>query len=494
MKSAGAALLGRQDPRVHLAPAARWTDADDACFLATSYGLTPDPWQQAIITSWLGRRPDGKYAAGRCGLAVPRQNGKNGVLEVVELFKMVVEGRKILHTAHEVKTARKAFLRIRSFFTNRAFPELAEMVDWNAGGIRQTNGQEAIFLTNGGSIEFVARSRGSGRGFTVDDLVLDEAQELTDEQLEALLPTISSAPSGDPQQIYTGTPPGPNSPGEVFTRVRTAGVLGKDRRLAWDEWSPEREKIPAGPEDLAAVKALAAATNPALGRRLQMSVIEDELGSMSWAGFLRERCGLWDDEETGGIIPLEPWRERATEDPPLEGRTSYGVKFSPDGATVSLAVALRPDDGGPVHVEVVEVRSMREGTAWLVEWLAGVHKNAAQIVVDGRSHAGALVNDLRDAGVPARVLIVPTTDQAIAAHAMFLDGVLRATLTHFDDPTLNDCVAKAGKRAIGTAGGWGWKGLAGSDPTPLDAVTVAHWAARTSKRRPGRKTKGSVLA
>lgn len=33
---------------------------------------------------------------------------------------------------------------------------------------------------------------------------MDGAQDLTDEQLEALLPTICAAPSGDPQQIYTG--------------------------------------------------------------------------------------------------------------------------------------------------------------------------------------------------------------------------------------------------------------------------------------------------
>lgn len=35
--------------------------------------------------------------------------------------------------------------------------------------IRRTNGQEAIVLDNGGSVQFIARSRGSGRGFTVDD-------------------------------------------------------------------------------------------------------------------------------------------------------------------------------------------------------------------------------------------------------------------------------------------------------------------------------------
>ena len=173
-----AVLLGRQEPRVRLEPkrSARFDDGGDACFLASRYGLTPDPWQAMVVVSWLGRSSSNRLAAGRCGLAVPRQNGKNGILEVVELFKIVVQGRKVLHTAHEVKTARKAFVRLRSFFENgRRWPELAVLVR----EIRQTNGQEAIVLSNGGSVEFVARSRGSGRGFTVDDLVLDEAQELS---------------------------------------------------------------------------------------------------------------------------------------------------------------------------------------------------------------------------------------------------------------------------------------------------------------------------
>src|SRR5665647_2406762 len=99
-----AVLLGRQEPRVRLEPkrSARFDDGGDACFLASRYGLTPDPWQAMVVVSWLGRSSSNRLAAGRCGLAVPRQNGKNGILEVVELFKIVVQGRKVLHTAHEV--------------------------------------------------------------------------------------------------------------------------------------------------------------------------------------------------------------------------------------------------------------------------------------------------------------------------------------------------------------------------------------------------------
>ena len=110
--------------------------------------------------------------------------------------------RDSLHTAHEVKTARKAFLRLAGFFESaRQWPELAALVS----EVRRTNGQEAIVLTNGGSVEFIARSKGSGRGFTVDDLVCDEAQELGTEAYAALKPTISAAPSGDPQTclLYT---------------------------------------------------------------------------------------------------------------------------------------------------------------------------------------------------------------------------------------------------------------------------------------------------
>src|SRR5690606_20537971 len=132
-----------------------------------------------------------RFAARRCGLAVPRQNGKNGLLEMVELYKMVALGRKILHTAHPVPTSRKHFLRMLAYFDNpREYPWLVDQV----ARLRSANGQEAIILKNGGSVEFVSRSKNSGRGFTVDDVVFDEAQELDSDALEAILPTLSSAP------------------------------------------------------------------------------------------------------------------------------------------------------------------------------------------------------------------------------------------------------------------------------------------------------------
>ena len=111
-----------------MCPRWRLSEGEDAAFLSQSYGLSPDEWQSLVVDDVLAVRADGRWVSSRCGLSVPRQNGKNGVLEIVELYKMVVLGRRILHTAHEVKTARKAFLRLCAFFENRQSPELAAMV------------------------------------------------------------------------------------------------------------------------------------------------------------------------------------------------------------------------------------------------------------------------------------------------------------------------------------------------------------------------------
>src|SRR5699024_12814135 len=111
MNSSSGVLVVDRLPRVSLHPrrSAKWTDGDDACFLGASYGLSPDPWQAEIIGSWLARRAGGRFAGGRCGVSVPRQNGEDAILEVVEPFKLGDLGRRILHTGHSAKTAWQAY-------------------------------------------------------------------------------------------------------------------------------------------------------------------------------------------------------------------------------------------------------------------------------------------------------------------------------------------------------------------------------------------------
>lgn len=456
--------LGAQTPRVHVAPKGRWRgDGEDASFLSTAYGLAPDMWQAQVLEDWLARGGrGGKYASLTCGLSVPRQNGKNAILEMRELFGMVQLGEKFLHTAHEVKTARKAFIRLASFFENtRKWPELAELVK----DIRRTNGQEAIVLTNGGSVEFVARSKGSGRGFTVDVLVCDEAQELSDDALEALMPTTSAAPLGNPQWIFTGTPPGPTANGEVFTRTRDDALSGKSSRLAWHEWSC------TGSADLDDPTS-AASANPALGGRLQWDVIQGERSRFSDEGFARERLGMWDSAGSQRVISADSWKVVADSNLVDRGDdVAIAFDVSPDRSTATIASAAWTTEGLP-YVDVVESR--RGEPDWGIQRFVDMceRHQVRAVVIDGASAAFSLVDPLRQRGL---TVTVTSARQMAAAFGNFYDTVMDGGMRHLDQPLLNLALAAARKRKIGDSGfGWSRKDSE-SDITPVTAATLALW-------------------
>lgn len=464
--------VGVQRPTVAKAPRGSARDAAVCAELAAGYGLVLDEWQVTVLETWMRRTRGGRWAAGRWGLAVPRQNGKNGVLEAVELYLAAVLGLRILHTAHEVKTARKAFLRITSFFQNeRQFPELASL----AQTIRQTNGQEAIFLTNGGSIEFIARSKSSGRGFTVDVLVCDEAQEYGEDAQAALLPTISSAPSGDPVQILMGTPPDEGMDGDVFTRMRSQGVAkGAANRLAWVEWSV------AGDVDVTD-EALWYEANPALGIRLGRQAVADECQSFSPEKFARERLGMWMSSEQLAVIPAERWAARRVEVAPDGEVAAYGVDMNPERTIVRVCVAV-PGEGGSLHLELADIGDAMWSTDALVQWLYSRARKRVPVVMDAFSPIVTLEPLLRGKGVKVWKL---SGSELMQATGGFYDDVMRdRRVTHAGQEQLDAALAGAKKKKLGDAGGFKWDRKAlDVDLTPLMAATAARFGATKSRAR-----------
>jgi phage terminase large subunit-like protein len=465
----------RQPPRVHVAPRHSKTFGDLAADLAAEYGLAPDDWQRLVLDDWLAE-VKGQWGSLTCGLSVPRQNGKNALLEVRELFGMVGRGERILHTAHEVKTAQKHFRRLMHFFGQQPndpgalYPELNALVL----EIRRVNGQEAVLLKNGGGVELVARSKNSGRGFTVDVLVMDEAQEMSEDALEALMPTTSAAPSGNPQWIFTGTPPGPRANGEVFTRVRMEALEGRSKRLAWHEWSCESDV------DLDDHKAWHQA-NPALGTRLQFDVVEGERSRFSDDGFGRERLGMWDEAGSDRVISAQTWSDCRDENSMALDRFAMAVDVSPDRSTSSVGFAGQRADGS-WHVELDE---QRHGVGWLLEHI--VRRCEANqiraVVIDGASPAASLVDELAK-----RKIKVTTTGAREMAQACgsFYDGATEGWLRHIDQPQLNAALGAARKRPLGDAWAWNRKNSA-LDITALVACTLALWGAQASQvKRPGR--------
>ena len=264
-------MRGSQEPRIKIEPPRASTDGGDAALLMSAYGYKLDPWQQAVVDCWLGCDETGKYTMTSAGLALPRQNGKNVCLEAREFFGMVIKGEKILHTAHQVRTSKKSFRRLAAMFTDKRHPEITDIVK----NIRYTNGEECIELDNGGSIEFSARSRQAARGFDGISLVVyDEAQELTDDQMAAIMATLSASSTGTRQIIYTGTPPYPGCPGEVFRRRRSACLDDPGPHDAWHEWSVAAESVGDIKVDDTGLWYM---TNPALGLRLSEDFTAEEL-------------------------------------------------------------------------------------------------------------------------------------------------------------------------------------------------------------------------
>lgn len=417
---------------------------------------------------------------------MPRQNGKNGALEIRELFGMVGRGEKILHTAHQVKTAQKHFRRLKHFFGKKKddpgakFPELNALVD----EIRNVNGQEAIFLTNGGSVEIVARSTGSGRGFTVDVIVCDEAQDMSDEDQEALISTSSASPLGNPQWIYTGTPPGPKVNGEVFTRIRNSALAARPKRICWHEWS-----APQG-VDLDD-RTMWEMVNPGLVTgRLLAEVVEGERASFSDAGFARERLGMWESSIQSGVIPMPLFEKCGDPESVPSSRLALGIEVGPEMQWASVVLAgQRADERW--HFEIDEDQFTKgRGADWVeghIKALLEANPQVRDVAVDVASPIQGLLEQhngkwrFRETKIPVKAITVQGLG---ATTAKFINRIAMGDLRYIPVPQLTTAATIAGKRNLGDTGMWVFsRKAAESDITSIQAAVLALWAAESTPIR-----------
>ncbi len=477
-------MKGKQTPRIRIEPARTDTDGKGAAMLMQAYGVQLDEWQQLVLNCWLGQDETGGYNVTSAGLSVPRQNGKNCIVEAREFYGLVVNGERILHTAHQVRTAKKAFRRLATMFTDKKHPEIIKAVK----KIRYGIGEESIELENGGIIEFTARSRQAARGYDGISLVVyDEAQELTDEQAEAIMAVLSASATGTRQLIYIGTPPYIGCTGEVFRRFRQACIVaagrGEEQKSSWHEWGIAAEKLDEiDIED----KRLWYEANPALGYRLTEEFTAEEFKALSGDGFARERLGWWskpNSEQTDLAIDVKLWDACRSDEQKPEGKTAYGVKFSPDGAEVVLAGAVIPSNGGAARISIIERQPTGAGLTWLAEWLNARYKQASCVVIDGRNGTDVLIEKIKGVWSYKYSVIKPSSQQVIAAASMLINDINERAITWYSgQDALRESAITATKRQIGQ--GWG---LGGAYSTPIEAAALALYGVRTTKRNPLRK-------
>ena len=477
-------LVGRQAPRVeHRPPHASEDAAVEAIELAESVGLVLDPWQQTIVRAVLAEQSDASWAAAEAGFLVARQNGKGGALEAIVLHGMFLVGDPLtLWTAHQTKTSAEAFLRIRGLVEGSA--DLSRHVRQ----IHQANGDEGVSLTSGARLRFVARSKSSGRGFSPQRIIFDEAQELSTAAVAAMLFSVSA--QDDPQLIFAGTVPSPENNAEHWTSVRDRGRKGGSGRLAWLEWSPKGSEDPkaAGLIDLDSREAWAW-SNPALGYRLKESTVagEREATIADPAVFAAERLSIWPTLPEGGAGVIDQAHLAAckADVDDVEGPMTLAVETSFDRSTTTLAVVGRRVSDGLPQVEVID---QREGTAWVAGRVVQVcaRNNIDVIVIDGKSPAAPLVTEielaLEAAGLDVELRVTSTADLAEACAQLF-DAIVAhtvrvPTMSGLADPVLDGAVRSATQRTVGD-GAWAWgRRTGGAVVNALTAWTLALWAWR----------------
>lgn len=460
-----------------------------------SLGVTLDPWQRRDLAQWMAVDASGNWAASEVGELVARQNGKGEILLAYDLLHLFVIRRKdsraktVVHTSHEVKTNMEALQKLESVV--RANPQLMRRVSQIYTG----NQEQGIRLKprpgqrRGDRIKFVARSKNSGRGFTADVLIYDEAQELGAAAHRALSYTLTTVKNR--QEIYTGTVPeeGVNDY-EIWEGIRDRGRAGTGvaSRTCWIEYSPVGSDDPVKAKKLdLADEAHWEASNPAIDVRVFRETIAEELErdtSPSKEGFARERLSVWPVRPAAEVmkrskLDLDAWKQHASESVMVEGEgVVLALALGPGNEYGSIGKAKRVDDD---RIAVEHLRT-DQGTRWIAKALkdAKAAHDDALIVLDPKNAATVMSSLERE----AVKFMAMNLDEIAAAHAQFVEYVNDGLVVHRPQGEVSKSLEFASTRAIGRAG-LTWEQSDPKIPVSIaQAVTWAHWGVLKAEASP----------
>jgi phage terminase large subunit-like protein len=461
------ARLGRQTPTTSVVLPYKKTVGDEAVRIYESTGRTCQEWQRLLIYDIMARNPDRLWTHSRFGYAVPRRNGKNEIVAMREMWGLK-EGEHILHTAHRTMTSRAAWERLKRLLDD------AGIQHKDSGA----SGQEKIRIKDtGGEIDFRTRTSKGGLGEGFDLMIIDEAQEYTDDQETSLKYVVSA--SKNPQTIFCGTPPTTESSGTVFMHLRDAILAGGVEDTGWAEWSVDemhkQTDVDAWYE-----------CNPSLGTILTERAIKTEIGPND-LDFNIQRLGYWLRYNLKSAVSRAEWDELQLKKlPALRSQIFVGVKYSKTD-TVAVSIAIRTDDDR-IFVEGIDCRPFRAGTDWIVAFLRSIDYKA--VVIDGQSGQQILKDAMKDAHLFHACL--PKVTEIIKANATFEERLAKKELCHMGQPAMVNSVSNCEKRQIGSNGGFGYKTINDNyDIAIMDSMILAQWICGQKTHRREKRQRAS---
>ena len=449
--------IGRQTPTVSVVLPYTKSRGGEAIELYEKSGRTAQDWQKLLMYDILAINEDDLWVHTRFGYSVPRRNGKNEILAIREMFGLL-NGEHILHTAHRTTTTHSAWERLGDLLA-KAKVEITSSY--------RAYGKEHIAVEGGGKVEFRTRTSKGGLGEGFDLLIIDEAQEYTIDQESALKYVVSD--SHNPQTLFCGTPPTPQSSGTVFTEMRKATISGDTKNTGWAEWSVETQR---DPNDVEAWYE----TNPSLGTVLTERKISDEVGS-DVIDFNIQRLGLWISYNQKSAISENDWNSLKVDVmPKIRGKLFVGIKYGMDGANVAMSIGVKTYTD-KIFVEAIDCRSTRTGDKWILDFLQKAY--IQEVVVEG-SRRELLAKEMVDRKMKPPILL--KYSEAATCYAAFEQGIFDKRIIHHGQDSLANVVTNVEKRSIGTQGGFGYKSiLPGLEIALLDSVALAYWRCLVSK-------------
>lgn len=355
-------------------------------------GFTPDPWQLEILEK--------AETEPVIGISIPRQNGKTE-LALMLLMITGMRGQAGAFFGHNGDVAREAMRR-----ASIVCQPLKEAGIVKA--IRVSSIANMIEFASGGRVYFKIRSSGAAVGLTLDRVIFDEAQKMTNQSYEDIIPVTTTSP--DRSIILMGTPPTDEDLqlGETpFIRARKQ--LPRD---AWVEYGIGDYQ----PEHKAYGLSLIHSVNPAW-RRIPgfNNMVREQMATLSDEAFSRQRMGAW-------VLPDSP----VYHSPELSTDEIHRVlsKRGPqDGVRLKAAVGIYPDSSTAFVVfcdglceEVVFECSIEGGDLTeLVSWLKSRSRRYSQLVLPANARGKAVKSLLSQYGMQSKCQLsdMPMTASAL---------------------------------------------------------------------------------
>ena len=483
-------LTGRQEP--HFLSEFDGDDADGvkAVELGRRVGKKAMPWQDAMLRSWMRRRPDRLWTHQECVAIVARQNGKTLLVILRILWGLFLAndraGERIVYSAQRWPTAEDVYKRVWGIIDAHAWLRRRVVQHVCSGG------KGLIVTDRGARAAFITRSADLGKGFDEVDLVIyDEAYNLKETETGALDPTQLA--SKNAQTIYLSTAVDeetmPNC--DVLSSIRRRGYA-RDEDLYLAEWlAPEDMPI----DDVATWEY----ANPSFGVIQRARFLRTKLRNANTTRKRRSfeleylNRGRWPRAEDDVELLIEPegWATMKNPTPQLTGPIALALSRTQSRQRWAIAAAQQTV-AGPMHVEVGYFEAAT-ADAVVKRLLRAVEvADPVALVIDSHDPAKPIVPLLVTAGIEPEVT---NASQYAEACGGFLDDATSAMLSHTGQQILVDATTDATKRAL-PKGDFVWDEAIGDSAAPLKAVTLARWGLMTfgarAKKPPAHPSRGTA--